>query len=375
MTEERPRTSDAVAASRTPSSALAVYVHVPFCAARCDYCAFYSVAGSSADLRGRYLERVRGERAALDQPPTSIYVGGGTPSVLEPDELADLLGMLGTAPEFTVEANPDSLMPEKIDILARCGVNRVSLGIQSFLPAHRRTIGRRGTLAGLADTLSRLRAAGILNIGMDLICCIPGQTLDDWRVDLTRAADCGVRHVSTYELTAEEGTRLAAARLPAASEETSVEMWRLAAELLRPFGLERYEVSNLSQPGSECAHNMDIWHGGAYLGFGPAAASFDGGDRWTNPADIGAWLDGRPPDRDHLPPARRAAEILALGLRTTAGWTRPQFRAATGTDIIESYGDILAELAGHGLLELTDDAVRPTERGLLLADAVARRLL
>ncbi len=352
-----------------------LYVHVPFCAARCDYCAFYSVAGAAPALRAHYLERIADERHALEQPPTSIYVGGGTPSILEPEDLGVLLGMLGSAPEFTVEVNPDSLTPDKIDVLARCGVNRVSLGIQSFVPTHRLTIGRRGSLAGLSETLAHLRAADIVNIGMDLIYAIPGQTLGDWRADLTQAAECGVQHISTYELTAEEGTRLTAARLPSIPEKSTVEMWELATDLLRCHGLERYEVSNFARPGSECRHNMDIWHGGTYLGIGPAAASFDGRERWTNPADIEAWLGRRPPEHDRLPPDRRAAEILALGLRTVAGWTRDQFLAATGTDYAETHADVLLTLCGHGLLQMTETTVRPTERGLLFADTVARRLL
>jgi len=364
--DERETTNDKRLCERK-----AVYVHVPFCATRCDYCAFYSIAGAAPALRARYMERVCDEHRMMSGPPSSIYVGGGTPTLLDCDELSRLLGMLGSAPEFSIEANPDSLTPDKIDILARSGVNRVSLGIQSFVPAHRATIGRQGSLKELPDTLARLRAAGIKNIGMDLIYAIPGQSLKDWRADLMQAVEHDVQHISTYELTAEEGTRLTAARLPIIREESSVEMWELASELLRRHGLKRYEVSNFAQPGRECRYNMNIWHGGAYLGIGPSASSFDGHDRWTNPADIEAWLAGEPPDIDHIPPNRRAAEILTLGLRTTAGWTRDQFQTVTGTDYAQTHADILAEFTGLGLLLMTKNTVRPTERGLLYANARA----
>ncbi len=361
-----------------------LYVHVPFCAAKCDYCAFYSVPGASAEARRAYLDRVAAELAASSShcaPLESIYVGGGTPSSLADDELGELLAAvrarvaIADGAEFTVECNPDSLTAGKVEVLARRGVNRVSIGIQSFDPRLRAAIGRRGGLDGLDEALRALRANGIGNIGMDLIYAIPGQTLDGWRADLDRALAAGVRHLSTYELTVEEGARLSRGRLPSADEELSVAMWQAAGEAAAATGLERYEVSNLAVPGRECRHNDAIWHGGTYLGVGPAAASYDGDVRRTNRPDLAAWLAGAEPEEDRLPPEARAAEVLALGLRTVRGWEREEFRARTGYGYTALRGDVLAGLIRDGLLEGDERAIRPTTRGLLFADHVARQLL
>jgi oxygen-independent coproporphyrinogen-3 oxidase len=211
---------------------------------------------------------------------------------------------------------------------------------------------------------------------MDFIYAIPGQSLEDWRSDLCRAVAAGVQHISTYELTVEEDARLSGGKLPPVDEELSVAMWEEAAEATSPAGFRRYEVSNLAWPGYECRHNSEIWHGGTYLGVGPAASSFDGDVRRTNRADLEAWLNGAAPEEDRLPPAARAAEILALGLRTTKGWTREEFRSRTGFDYLELRGEVLTELAREGLLEVHgSDAIRPTARGLLFADRVGRCLL
>jgi len=361
-----------------------LYVHVPFCEAKCDYCAFYSVDDATAELQTAYVDGIeRNIAAALSRcgPMESVYVGGGTPCALPADALDALLalirGQLTLAPdaEVTVEANPDSLTPDKIEVLARRGVNRVSTGAQTFSPRLRRLIGRRGGIDGLPDALGALRASSIDNIGLDLIYAIPTESLEEWQEDLARALALGPRHVSTYELTIEESTPLSRRALPAVEEELSVEMWRMAGRALGQAGIRRYEISNLAQPGRQCRHNMDVWHGATYLGCGPAAASFDGEVRAANVHDLLRWLDGAPPEEDRLPPLKRATEILGLGLRTTRGWGRGEFQQRTGMDYAAVGGEALDELSREGFLDQTEDSVRPTERGLLFADYVADRLL
>ena len=362
-----------------------LYVHVPFCRAKCDYCAFYSIPGAGSARRQAYLDRLRlefAEFAGQHAPLTSIFIGGGTPSLLPPRQLDELLRRIRTSftlaadCEFTVECNPDSLTAQKIAVLARHGVNRVSLGVQSFLPAHRLTLGRQGSLDRLAELLAELRACGIRNLGMDLIYGIPGQTLADWESDLRRAIAFGIRHLSTYALTVEEATRLGRRGVHAAADALAVSMWERAADIAAGAALRRYEVSNLALPGSECRHNLEVWYGGTYLGCGPAAASFDGELRWTNAADLQAWLQiGTPREDDRLPPEARAAEILAFGLRTAAGWDRTCFRERTGFDCLALRGPEIAALAAEGFLELLPAILRPTPRGLLFADRVAERLL
>jgi oxygen-independent coproporphyrinogen-3 oxidase len=280
-----------------------------------------------------------------------------------------------TRAEVTVECNPGSLSADKIAILGEFAINRVSLGVQSFQPEHRDTLGRAGPLDDLVDMLSALDREGISNIGMDLIYGIPGQELDDWRSDLHQACEHGIWHLSTYELTWEEGTRLAASNAEPVDEDRALEMWHLADDVTAEYGLSRYEVSNLSRAGRECAHNDAIWHGETYLGLGPAASSFDGTVRRSNPEDISAWLEGAPPERDELSPAERAAEILAFGLRTIRGWTPAEFLDATDHDYMLLRGETLDQLADEGLLLLDRRGVRPTQRGLLCADYIGGQLI
>lgn len=361
-----------------------LYVHVPFCARKCDYCAFYSVAKAEPDLRRAYLRRLLAEfadRAGECSALESVFVGGGTPTILAAGELSELLERvrdafeLAPGCEFTVECNPDTLTGDKIDLLARFGVNRLSLGVQTFDERHRRTLGRSGSLDGLGAAVSALRGAGIVNLGFDLICAIPGQTRTEWEDDLRRAAGYGVRHVSTYELTLEEGSWLAAAGVTPVAPELAADMWELTEAVLEPLGLRRYEVSNLARPGNECRHNLSIWQGATYLGCGPAASSYDGVDRWQNAADLDAWLAGAEAEVDRLPAEERAAEVLAFGLRTVDGWTPGLFRKATGLDYWQLRGEAIAGLVADGLLELTPLYLRPTHRGLLFADTVAEGLL
>ena len=362
----------------------ALYVHVPFCAAKCDYCAFYSVAGAPSELRRAYRERIERELASVARrcdSLDSIYVGGGTPSSLDVQELRRLLEAirrtfdLTPGAEFTVECNPGSVSEPKADALAEAGVNRVSLGVQSFRPHLLRAVGRRAGPFDLEHVLDALRGRGIVNLGVDMIYAIPGQTMAEWREDVERACALGISHLSAYELTLHEGTPLAEPGVQAADEDLAVEMWHAVADVAGRAGLRRYEVSNLAVPGQECRHNQDVWHGRAYVGCGPAASSFDGELRWTNPSDLRRWLDDAPPERDPLPRPRRAAELLALGLRTVRGWGRHEFRARTGFDYLSLRGDVLTRLAAEGLILLADDGVRPTERGLLFADMMERSLL
>jgi len=367
-----------------PRPIRALYVHVPFCRSKCAYCAFYSVPRPSRQDVSAFVDRLRRELAAAPTPLTclsSVYVGGGTPSSLPESELAALLGAIGETfaleprCEFSVECNPDSLTPEKAAVLAAHGVNRVSLGVQSFDPPLRRRLGRAGDVADVPRALDALRDAGICNIGIDLIYGIPGQSPADWTADVMQACDLGIRHLSTYELSVEEGSRLAEAGVELPDADATAAMWVAAAEVGAAFGLRRYEVSNLAVAGSECRHNMDIWHGGTYLGCGPAAASFDGCRRWQSPADLDAWLAGETPVVDPLPPRQRASEILAFGLRTVAGWRLEAFRDITGVDAHDLRGPQLQSLAEDGLLVFTQTHIAPTEKGLLFADTLATELL
>jgi oxygen-independent coproporphyrinogen-3 oxidase len=361
-----------------------LYVHVPFCRAKCGYCAFYSTPRHDRDLRRRYLVRLERELALRldhERALASVYIGGGTPSVLEPEELTDLVDMIARhirrAPdcEWTLEANPDSLTPEKLARAAAAGVNRISLGIQSFQPRLRRTLQRQGTLHGLDDLIGRLDPAGIRQLSFDLMYAVPGQSVADFESDLRRALEYPVSHLSAYALTIEEHTALGRAVSAPVADRIFLRQWRLLDDLLGQAGLRRYEISNFARPGSRCRHNEAIWHGGTYLGIGPAACSFDGIKRWCNPADLGDWLAGVPPEIDALPPEARAAEILAFGLRTVDGWDRQRYRRRTGYVPEEIRGAAIRGLEADGLLQVDTERIAPTGNGLLFNDVVIERLL
>ena len=360
-----------------------LYIHVPYCRAKCDYCAFYSMPGSTGDSRRPYISRLIEE---LESGATqcgiieSIFVGGGTPSLLSTDEWEAIGTAIRSryelAPhcEWTMEANPDSLTPELVACWASLGVNRISLGIQAFQPELRATIGRRGSLERLDEVVAAIRHSGIRRLNFDLIFNIPGQTLEQWHDSLAKALAYHPTHISAYALTLEEGTRLAK-NLPPLDDDDFLAFWNETDTMLATAGIRRYEISNFSLPGEECRHNSAIWHGGTYLGCGPTAASFDGSLRWTNPPSINQWLDHQPPEKDYLPPEERASEILALGFRTLAGWTWDAFTEITGYDALVLRGKALRKLEKLGLVNLFDNGAAPTQKGLLFNDDLAMALI
>lgn len=361
-----------------------LYVHVPFCASKCAYCVFYSLPDAAAKTKRAWLDRLRAEFAA--RAPAcgvlrSVYVGGGTPTVLRAAELAELLGgirrsfRLEPGLEFTVECNPETLTPDKGRALTAAGVNRVSLGVQSFDPDVRRALGRRGTAADVDTAVQILQACGVRNLGADLIYGAPGQTVSSWRCDLVRACELGIAHLSTYELTIEEGSRLARAGVSPPSPDEALVFWETTDAVAETFGLARYEVSNLARPGFECRHNVDVWYGGTVLGCGPAASSFDGETRYATPADLDRWLRSSHREADRLSPRGRALEVLAFGLRTVRGWFRSSFRDRTGFEAMALRGPEIRELADDGLLVIEPNRIRPTQRGLLFADTIAELLI
>lgn len=364
-----------------------LYVHVPFCHGKCDYCAFYSLPESTPDLRRRYLQRLAGDFAAAadsSAPLRSVFIGGGTPSQLTAAELGDLCRLvrdtfsLAADCEWTMEANPESLTPERLAAAVAGGVNRLSLGIQSFQPEQRRAIGRRGSLEELPARLQQARSLGLAQISFDLIYQIPGQTPEMWQRDLRQALDAGITHLSTYALSIEAGTPLAT-RQPDQPDDgdgdDDADFDALTAAMAGPYGLRRYEISNYAQPGCRCRHNDEIWHGQTYFGAGPAAVSFDGTCRRKNPDHWDDWLAGKPAELDLLPAERQAAEILAFGFRTLDGWQWEDFRQTTGFDPVALRGAALARAAGLELISQDDRGARPTALGLRCNDDLLEMLL
>jgi oxygen-independent coproporphyrinogen-3 oxidase len=369
----------------------AAYVHVPFCAHHCGYCDFAVVAGQD-HLADAYLDALAAELAMLGspQPVETVFLGGGTPTHLDAGRLARLLAevtrLLPLAPggEFTAEANPDTLDADRVAVLAAHGVNRISLGAQSFHPHLLRVLERRHAPAEVPRAVQCARRR-IGRVSLDLIFGVPGQTLAEWDEDLRRALALGPDHVSTYGLTYEKGTRLWKQRrrgeVRPLEEETEWALYGHALDVLAAAGFEPYEISNHARPGAQSRHNQVYWANEAYFGFGLGAARYVGGRRELNTRDLASYLRrlraGEPAtfQSEVLPPEERARETLALQLRRGDGIDRPAFRRQTGFDLDALAGPALARHVDLGFLEDDGRAVRLTRAGKFVADTVIRNLL
>lgn len=373
----------------------AAYVHVPFCRHRCGYCDFTLVAGRD-DLISAYLQALEIELSALDRPRPvqTLFLGGGTPTHLPPGALAQLLRLVrhwlplmhdsSTAPEFSVEANPAGLDDERIALLSQAGVNRISLGVQSFDPRHLATLERDHTAHDVADVVARLQPH-FANLSLDLIFAVPGQSLSEWEATLAYAIDLAPQHISTYGLTWERGTSFWSRRLHGAlaplDEETELAMYNAAIDCLAAAGYEHYELSNFARPGFRCRHNQVYWSGDAYYGFGPGAASYIDGVRRMNHRSTTTWLQrvlsGRSGlhEEERLNDEARAREAIMLGLRQRDGIDLARFEAryhcSPATLEPATYARHLAE----GLCELSDGHWRLTRAGCCVADRVMSEYL
>jgi len=369
-----------------------VYVHVPFCRHRCGYCDFTLVAGRD-DLISAYLNALEIELGRVDARVEidTLFYGGGTPTHLPPSDLARLFGLLSErfrlAPgaEVSVEANPSDVTAEKAALLAAFGVNRVSLGAQSFDETALAVLERDHAPADVARVVETLRDAGIGNVSLDLIFGVPGQTLDGWRETMRRAVALEPTHVSAYGLTVEKGTAFWSRRdkgaLTPADEELERSMSAAAMDDLPAAGLLQYELSNYARPGFECRHNRVYWAAKPFEAFGPGAARLIDGVRRTNHRSVFTWIkrvragDSPVADVDELSPEARARETIFVGLRRAAGVGRDEFRETTGFDLDAIAADALRRQTSLGLLEDTGSHVRLTREGRFLADGVIAEFL
>lgn len=369
----------------------AAYIHVPFCAHHCGYCNFTVVARRD-DLIDVYLDGLARELARLrgPRPVETLFVGGGTPTHLPPAALDRLLRLArewfppAADAEITVEANPAGLDPARIEVLARHGVNRVSLGAQSFQAAKLRLLERDHVADDIAEAVARLRPV-VRSLSLDLIFGVPGETLDAWQDDLRRALDLRPDHLSTYGLTFERGTtfygRLQRGELAPAPEETERAMYLAAIETLGAAGFEHVEVSNFARPGHACRHNEVYWRAEEYYAAGPGAARYVGGRRETNHRSTTTWLrhvlNGQSPvaEAEELAAEDRAREALVLGLRRLAGVDRAAFAARWGVTLDALGGPALVDFLKQGLLVDDGPRVRLSREGLLVSDALWPKLL
>ena len=365
----------------------AAYVHVPFCVHRCGYCDFAVVAGRD-DLTDRYVAAVAAELGSLpaERPPLqTLFIGGGTPTHLTPRLLAELLSTLRAAfeltpdAEFSVEANPHDLTDAKLRVLSDHGVNRVSLGVQSFDAAALRVLERDHTPAEAADAAARCLDR-VPQVSLDLIFGVPGLSLAAWEDTLRRAVDTGVRHVSAYGLTFEKGTAFWTRRrngtLAEMGDGPQRDQFLLASDLLPAAGLPAYELSNYAAAGHRCRHNETYWDRGDYWGVGPGAASLVAGVRRTNHRSATTWLRrveaGVSPVAEEEPqtPQTVAEELLMLGLRRAEGLSLARFQRDVGRSLDRFAGAAVRRNVDGGLLRVDGDRVALTAKGRVLADTV-----
>jgi oxygen-independent coproporphyrinogen-3 oxidase len=369
----------------------AAYLHVPFCAHHCGYCDF-AVAAGQDHLIDAYLDALAAELATLGEPRPvdTLFLGGGTPTHLAPPQLErllrDVLRWLPPRPghEFSVEANPGTLDADKIAVLADHGVNRVSLGAQSFHPDLLRVLERDHRPEDVPAAVERVRQR-IANVSLDLIFGAPGQTVEQWRADLDAALALRPEHVSTYGLTYEKGTRLWKQRergsVRPLGEETELAMYVLAMDVLEGAGLEQYEISSFARPGRRCRHNQVYWANEAYHGFGVGAARYVGGRRELNTRGLGGYirraLAGEPTtfQSEELGAAERARETIGVQLRRAEGIDRAAFLRQTGFDLDALAGPALRRHVELGLLADDGAGVRLTRQGRCVADAMICELL
>lgn len=377
---------------REAPPAESLYIHVPFCFHKCHYCDFYSIV----DTRNRqpeFVERLKEELSALSgraaAPLRTIFVGGGTPSLLPPTLWRDLLAHLRShfdlaqLQEFTVECNPETVTRELTDTLVAGGVTRVSMGAQSFNPRHLGTLERWHNPDSVPIALDHARRAGISRDSIDLIYAIPGQTLDEWRSDLSIALSLGTRHLSCYNLTYEPNTamavRLKQGEFTPTDEDTEVDMFLVTAELLRAAGLQRYEVSNYAVPGQECRHNLIYWRQGQWLAAGPSASAHFAGHRWKNLPRLDDYLSTKTAGLSHAtdhetPDATRAlGELLMTGLRLSEGLDASSVLAAAtalGPAVAQRVARTRERHVAQG--NMTEDPLRLvlTDAGILIENRV-----
>ncbi len=369
----------------------AVYFHVPFCLHRCGYCDFTLVARQD-ELIPSYLTALQNELAMLDRvyDVDTIFIGGGTPTHLTAGQLERLLQLISNHfrltrdGEFSIEANPDGLDDERLVALANAGVNRLSLGVQSFDDNVLKTLERQHAGEEAIEVVHRAQQR-FANLSLDLIFGVPGQSMDVWQQTLATAMQLPLTHVSTYSLTFEKGTdffsRLKHGSLAAVPDDLERDMYALAISELNATGLQHYEISNFARPGFRCRHNQVYWAADEYFAFGPGAARYVNGIRSTNARNvsrwINAWLKNEVALQDHerLNAEQRAREAIYLGLRLVDGIELSAFETQFGCRVSDLAAECLNQHLSAGNLEIVDANLRLTAEGRFIADSVVADFL
>jgi oxygen-independent coproporphyrinogen-3 oxidase len=385
---------DSTAAGQTIDG---LYLHIPFCFHKCHYCDFYSIV-DQRDRQGQFADALIGELGQLAEQtplrPETIFVGGGTPTLLRADlwqrllEAMQTLGVLDAVTEFTVEANPETVTDELLSVLARGGVNRLSIGAQSFDPTLLKTLERWHEPASVGQAVRAARSAGIEALNLDLIFAIPGQTMDGLDADLDAALALEPTHLACYSLIFEPGTALTQrqqlGQIQPINEDHEAGMYEQVIDRLDAAGFEHYEISNWAKRpeaptgrSHRCRHNLLYWHNANWLGVGPAAASHVAGRRWKNLPHLGQYLAKAPTppivDDERLEPGEQVGEQIMLGLRTMDGLSLDWLKKTLAET--DPRWQAIDQMTEAGLLKREHDHLRLTRRGLFVADRVVAELL
>ncbi|HFH8977217.1 TPA: radical SAM family heme chaperone HemW [Streptococcus agalactiae] len=372
---------------KKPTSA---YVHIPFCTQICYYCDFSKVFIKNQPVDAYLQALIREFRSYDITELRTLYIGGGTPTSISAVQLDYLLTELSrdlnlnTLEEFTIEANPGDLTVDKIEVLQKSAVNRVSLGVQTFNDKHLKRIGRSHNEAQIYSTIDALKTAGFQNISIDLIYALPGQTMDDVRSNVAKALSLNIPHLSLYSLILEHHTvfmnKMRRGKLHLPTEDLEAEMFEYIISEMERNGFEHYEISNFTKPGFESRHNLMYWDNVEYYGVGAGASGYLDGIRYRNRGPIQHYLKGVSEgnarlSEEVLSKNEMMEEELFLGLRKKEGVSTGKFEQKFGTSFEKRYGQIVQELQSDGLLKENNGFIQMTKKGLFLGDTVAEKFI
>lgn len=401
---------------------LGIYIHIPFCVHKCIYCDFLS-SPAYVHTRKQYVRALINEIYLTREGKcankliknvsqgdgagdiasenghivTSIFIGGGTPSAIDAEDISDILDAVrknynvSDKAEITIECNPGTMDKKKAVIYRKAGINRISFGLQSTDNNELRMLGRIHTYEQFMESYKIAREAGFDNINIDLMSALPGQTMESFKAVLEKALSLGAEHISVYSLIVEEGTRLSDnidSFPPIPSDDEDRQMYYMTKEMLSSYGYEQYEISNYAQKGYECKHNLKYWERCDYLGFGIGAASLYGGRRYTNISDIGRYMDVLAEitnaldksyvnellqirtDMEELSKEDEMSEYMFLGLRKTKGIDITDFKEEFGTDIKDIFGEAIEDNIARGLLIHDGNCLYLSKRGIDISNTV-----
>ena len=364
---------------------LELYVHIPFCVRKCQYCDFLS-GPSDEETKDRYIEallkEIRAAEHTEDYEIVSVFIGGGTPSALKAEAIASIMRTLQEQfffcedAEVTIEANPGTVDLEKLTIYRNVGINRLSLGLQSTDAEELKLLGRIHSYEEFLKSYEWAREVGFSNINIDLMFAIPGQTGEAWRQHLYQVAELNPEHISAYSLIIEEGTPFAEQNLDLPDEDTEYQMYEDTAEILERYGYRQYEISNYAKQGYMCRHNAGYWQRREYLGFGLGASSLYRGMRFSNTRRMQEYLkESRNPDQIRkdvtvLSRNERIEEFMFLGFRMTEGISEKKFEENFDVRLMDVYGDILQKYEETGFMEHIETKWRLTRKGIHVSNHI-----